>query len=93
MPGTLTFTKSCSGNDRTVNLSWGSSTDANFRGYRVYRSINSAAFVAIATSSTSTVSDAQPKTLDSIAYRVVGYDKAGNESNASNTISVSKNQC
>jgi prepilin-type N-terminal cleavage/methylation domain-containing protein len=93
VPGTLTYTKSCSGSNRTVNLSWGSSTDTNFRGYRIYRSINSGAWTAIGTSSTTTTSDTQSKTLDSIAYKVVGYDKAGNESNATNIISLTKNQC
>ena len=93
VPGTLTRTVSCSGADRTVHLSWGSSTDTNFKGYRVYQSINSAAWSAIATSSSTTANDTHKKSLDSVRYYVVGYDKAGNESNASNTISLSKNQC
>jgi len=93
VPGTLTFTKACSGTNRTVNLSWGSSTDTNFRGYRIYRSINSSSWIAIGTSSTTTTSDTQPKTYDSIAYKVVGYDRAGNESSATNIISLTKNKC
>lgn len=93
MPGTLTRTISCSGADRTVHLSWGSSTDTNFKGYRVYQSVNSAAWTAIGTSSTTTLTDTNKKNLDSVRYFVVGYDTAGNESNATNTISISKNQC
>lgn len=92
-PGTLTRAVACSGTDRTVQLSWGASTDTNFKGYRVYQSINSAAWGAIGTSSSSTFNDVHKKSLDSVRYYVVGYDKAGNESNASNTISLSKNQC
>jgi len=93
VPGTLSRTLSCASSNRTVHLSWGSSTDTNFKGYRVYRSINSAAWSAIGTSSTSTFTDSNKKALDSVRYFVVGYDKAGNESNATNTISIAKNQC
>lgn len=92
-PGTLTHSKSCSGNNRTVNLSWGSSTDTNFRGYRVYRSIDSAAWTPVITVSTTSASDTHLKTYDSVRFYVVGYDKAGNESIASNTIQLNKNQC
>jgi len=93
VPGTLSRTLSCAGSDRTVHLSWGSSTDTNFKGYRVYQSINSAAWSAIGTSSSSTFTDSNKKALDSVRYFVVGYDKAGNESNATNTISIAKNKC
>lgn len=92
-PGTLTHTKSCQGTSRTVNLSWGVSNDTNFRGYRVYRSINGEAWEAIGTVSTTNSSDTHPKNLDSVRYHVVGYDKAGNESDASNIVSLNKNQC
>ena len=92
-PGTLTRTISCSGSDRTVNLSWGSSTDTNFKGYRVYQSINNGTWTAIGTSSTTLMTDVHKKSLDSVRYFVVAYDKAGNESNATNTIALSKNQC
>jgi prepilin-type N-terminal cleavage/methylation domain-containing protein len=92
-PGTLTRTVSCSGNSRTVNLSWGASTDANFRGYRVYKSINNGDWFALITVSLTSVSDTDSKGLDSLRYQVVGYDKAGNESHETNTISLNKNQC
>lgn len=93
VPGTLSRTLSCSGNDRTASLSWGTSTDTNFSGYRVYRSIDSGAWTVLTTTSGSTASDTHLKTLDSVRYKVVGYDKAGNESDETNTISLSKNQC
>jgi len=92
-PGTLTRTISCSGANRTVNLTWGVSTDTNLLGYRLYKSTNGGAWTAITTTSTLTTSDTDKKSLDSVSYRVVGYDKAGNESTPSNVISLSKNQC
>jgi len=93
VPGTLAKSVSCSGADRTVVLTWGSSTDTNLKGYRIYRSINSGPWTAIGTSSTTTSTDSHKKGLDSVRYHVVGYDKAGNESNATNTVSLSKNKC
>jgi prepilin-type N-terminal cleavage/methylation domain-containing protein len=92
-PGTLTRTVSCSGTDRTVSLSWGISTDTNLLGYRLYKSTNGGSYTAITTTSTLITSDTDKKTLDSVSYKIVGYDKAGNESAASNVISLSKNQC
>jgi hypothetical protein len=93
VPGTLGRTVSCAGNQRTVTISWGVSTDTNFRGYRVYRSTDGASWSALTTSSASAVSDTTAKTLDSLRYYVVGYDKAGNESDATNVVSLAKNQC
>ena len=84
---------SCSGTNRTVVLTWGSATDTNLKGYRVYQSINSGTWQAIGTSSTTTSSDTHKKSLDSVRYYVVAYDKAGNESNATNIVSLSKNKC
>ena len=77
-----------------MNLSWGISSDTNFRGYRIYRSTDGVTWsvfkqVAITTASDNTLK----KSLDSVRYYVVAYDKAGNESNATNTIALSKNQC
>jgi prepilin-type N-terminal cleavage/methylation domain-containing protein len=92
-PGGLSKTVSCAGANRTVNLSWGISTDTNLLGYRLYKSTNGGSYTAITTTSTLTTSDTDKKSLDSISYKVVGYDKAGNESVASNVISLSKNQC
>ena len=94
VPGTLTRTVSCSGANRTVNLSWGIATDTNLRGYRVYRSTDGVTWSVFTQVSLTNASDATlKKALDSDRYYVVAYDKAGNESNATNTIALSKNQC
>lgn len=93
VPGTLARTVSCSGNNRTVTLSWGASTDAHFSGYRVYVSTNSGAWTMLTSTSMNSHSDAHLKTLDSVRYRAVGYDEAGNESVETNVVSLSKNQC
>jgi prepilin-type N-terminal cleavage/methylation domain-containing protein len=92
-PSTLTKTVSCSGVDRTVTMQWGVSTDTYFLGYRVYKSTNGGSWTAITTTSTLYTSDTDKKSLDSVSYYVVGYDKAGNESAQSNVISLSKNTC
>ncbi|MCZ7526128.1 MAG: prepilin-type N-terminal cleavage/methylation domain-containing protein [Acidimicrobiia bacterium] len=92
-PGTLARTVSCAGSNRTVTLYWGLSTDTNFRGYRLYRSTNNEAFEAVGTFTGTTTSETHAKKLDSVRYHVVGYDKAGNESDATNEIVLSKNQC
>jgi hypothetical protein len=93
VPGTLAKTVSCSGSDRTVTLSWGASTDANFSGYRIYVSTNSGAWTVLSTTSLVSETTTNKKSLDSVRYYVVGYDKAGNESDATNIASLSKNQC
>lgn len=93
VPGTLSRTVSCSGNSRTVNLTWGSSTDTNFRGYRIYKRVNGAAWLELATVSSTFRADTDSKAYDSLQYYVVGYDKAGNESTPTNTVSLAKNQC
>jgi large repetitive protein len=94
VPGTLSRTVSCSGTNRTVTLSWGIATDANLRGYRVYRSTDGVTWSVFTQVGVTTASDnTLNKTLDSVRYYVVAYDKAGNESNATNTIALSKNQC
>jgi hypothetical protein len=93
VPGTLARTLSCTGNDRTVTLAWGASTDTNFNGYRIYVSTNSGAWTVLSTTSLVQETTTNLKTLDSVRYYVVGYDKAGNESDATNIVSLSKNQC
>jgi hypothetical protein len=92
VPGTLTRTASCAGSDRTVVLFWGASTDTNFRSYRIYWNTGSG-WSELSTTNALSYSHTHKKSLDTISYYVVGYDKAGNESNATNTISLSKNQC
>jgi hypothetical protein len=92
-PGTLTRTVSCAGSNRTVNLSWGASSDAHLVGYRVYRSTDGTTWQTVATTTATTASNTQSKTLSSVRFYVKAYDKAGNQSNATNTITLSKNQC
>jgi hypothetical protein len=92
-PGTLTRTVSCPGSDRAVHLSWGVSTDDNLHGYRVYKSTDGTTWSAIDTASSLSYDDVHKKNLDSVRFYVVAYDRAGNESNATNTVSLSKNQC
>lgn len=93
VPGTLSRTVACEGSDRTVNLSWGTSTDANFRGYRVYKRIDGGPWSELGTVSATSRSDTDKKSYDSLQYYVVGYDKAGNQSNGTNIVSLAKNQC
>jgi prepilin-type N-terminal cleavage/methylation domain-containing protein len=93
VPGTLTRTVACSGSDRTVTLSWGAATDTNFRGYRVYRSTDGVTWEAVSSASSFSYTETHKKSLDSVRFYVVAYDRAGNESNATNTVSLSKNQC
>ncbi|MDQ1520837.1 MAG: hypothetical protein QOI55_1910, partial [Actinomycetota bacterium] len=93
VPGTLNRTVSCSGSNRTVHLSWGFSTDVNLRGYRVYKSTDGVSWQAIDTASSYSYNDVHKKGLDSVRFYVVAYDRAGNQSDATNTTSLSKNQC
>lgn len=93
VPGTLTRTASCSGNDRTVTLNWGVSTDTNWLGYRAYKSENGADYTLLGSVATLSISDTHSKSLTSVAFRVTGYDKAGNEGNPTNVITLAKNQC
>src|SRR5262249_29417462 len=92
-PSFLNRTVSCSGSNRTVNLSWGISNDTNFTGYRVYRSTDGVTWSALLTTSSTAASDTHKKALDSVRYKVVGYDKAGNESLPTAIVSLVKNQC
>jgi prepilin-type N-terminal cleavage/methylation domain-containing protein len=96
-PGTVTSSLSCSGNDRTVAISWFASSDAegNLRGYRVWRSTNSGPWSLLSAVSTTSYSDTHAKNLDSVRYYVVAYDKAGNVSAQapSPVLSFGKNQC
>lgn len=93
VPGTLTRSVSCSGSDRTVSLSWNTASDTNLSGYRAYRSVNNGAWEMIRATTGTTHSDTHKKNLDSVRYYAVAYDNAGNESDATNEISLAKNQC
>jgi prepilin-type N-terminal cleavage/methylation domain-containing protein len=93
-PGTLQYSMSCQGSTRNTTLSWSWSSDTNFQGYRVYRSTDGGAtWQVIATTAALTASDSTTKTISSTQYKVVGYDKAGNESSPTNVLSFGKNQC
>lgn len=92
-PTSFNRTVTCSGQNRTVTMTWSLSSDANFVGYRLYRSTDGVTWSALLTTTSTSAADTHKKSLDSVRYYVVGYDKAGNESNASSTISLVKNQC
>jgi hypothetical protein len=92
-PGTLSRVLSCSGANRSVTLAWGVATDTNLRGYRVYQSTNGVTFDALGTTSSTSYATSHKKSLDTVRYYIVAYDKAGNESDATNTISLAKNEC
>jgi chitin-binding protein len=92
-PGTLTRSASCSGSTRTVHLSWGAASDTNLVGYRVLRSTDGVTWQIVNSTTGTTATDSNSKTLTSVRFYIKAYDKAGNESNATNTITFSKNQC
>lgn len=92
-PGTLTRTVNCSKSSRTVNLGWGSSSDTNLVGYRVYRSTDGTTWQTVASTTGTATSNTHSKSLATVRFYIKAYDRAGNESNATNTISLSKNQC
>jgi prepilin-type N-terminal cleavage/methylation domain-containing protein len=91
-PGQLSDTISCSGVDRSVTLNWGTASGSPL-GYRVYESDNSGAWAVQTTSSLLTFTTTHKKALDSVRFYVAAYDAAGNESDATNIISIAKNQC
>ncbi|MFN2613378.1 MAG: hypothetical protein ABR552_00990 [Actinomycetota bacterium] len=93
VPGTLGRTVSCAGSDRTVSLSWGSSSDTNFLGYRVYKQVNGGGWTLLATTAQLSAQNTDQKSYDSVQYEVTAYDKAGNEGNPTNVVTLSKNQC
>jgi hypothetical protein len=91
--GTLSRTASCQGSNRTVALTWGLSTDTYLSGYRLYRSTDGTTWHIVSSTTGTTATDIHSKGLTSVRFYVKAYDKAGNESNATYTISLSKNQC
>lgn len=83
-PGSVVSSASCSGNDRTVTLSWVASSDGegNLRGYRVYRSTDGSTYSLVGSTHTTSYSETHSKNLESVRFYVVAYDKAGNVSEA-----------
>lgn len=92
-PGSFSRTVSCSGTTRTVTLAWSASTDTHLVGYRLYRSTDGVTWVLQTSTTSLSAVNTNSKSLTSVRYYVAGYDSAGNESNASSTISLAKNQC
>ena len=92
-PVSFTRTASCSGTNRTVILNWSTSFDTNLVGYRVYRSTGGATYTLLSTVATLTASNTHSKTLTSVRFYVIAYDKTGNTSNATTTITLAQNQC
>jgi hypothetical protein len=94
-PGNVVRTVSCSGSNRTATLSWIASTDTNLRGYRVYRSTDGSTWSQLGSTTSTSYANTHAKTLNSVRFYVVAYDKAGNISVAAPNpvISLAKNQC
>jgi hypothetical protein len=84
-----------SGSSRAINFTWdgNATTDANFLGYRLYKSIELASYTQLFTTGSQSASDTDSKSYSSVRYLVRAYDKAGNESLDSNALSFSKNSC
>ncbi len=92
-PASLSRTVSCSGSTRTVTLNWTASTDTYLTGYHVYVSSGGAYTLLTSTASLATTTTNSKTANTTISYYVKAYDAAGNESSASPTISLVKNQC
>ncbi len=92
-PGSLSRTVSCAGSNRTVTLSWTASTDTHLVGYHVYRSTDGVNWLLIGSTTSLSYSNTHSKGLTSVRFYVTAYDAAGNNSNASSIITLSKNQC
>jgi type II secretory pathway pseudopilin PulG len=92
-PGALVRSVACSGSNRTVSLSWSPSSDANLVGARLYRSTDGVSWQIVSSTTGTSAVDTHSKKLTSVRFYVKAYDKAGNESNATNTVTLSKNQC
>jgi prepilin-type N-terminal cleavage/methylation domain-containing protein len=96
-PSGVAHTVSCQGSNRTINITWGASSDAegNLKGYRVFRSTDAVNWTAIGTTSALTLSNTHSKNSTTMMFKLVAYDKAGNESASAPTppISLVKNQC
>jgi hypothetical protein len=78
-------------------LSWTASSDAesNLRGYRIFRSTDGTTWSQVGSTVSTTFSNTHSKSLTSVRFYVVAYDRAGNTSLAAPTpvISLAKNQC
>ena len=90
-----TVTCTISGSNRIVSLTWdgNATTDTNFLGYRVYKSIELGAYAQLLTTGSQSANDTDSKSYSSVRYVVRAYDRAGNESLDSNALPFSKNNC
>ena len=91
-PASISRTVSCSGSARTTVLTWSAATDLYLVGYHVYTSSDGTVWVLQSSTSALTTSTASSK-VSTTYYRVKAYDAAGNESSATSTIALAKNQC
>jgi hypothetical protein len=84
-----------SGSNRKVTLTWdgNAAADANFLGYRLYRSVNDAPYAVLKTVSGQSADDVHGWAENSVRFIVRAYDKAGNESGDSNVVSFTKSSC
>jgi prepilin-type N-terminal cleavage/methylation domain-containing protein len=96
-PSGVTYSISCSGPDRTIDIDWGASVDGegNLWGYRVEVSTDGSTWSQDGTTVSTSYSDVHKKNSTSIRFRVAAYDRAGNSSETapSPAISLVKNQC
>jgi prepilin-type N-terminal cleavage/methylation domain-containing protein len=100
-PTTITtFFAACTskGSTATVNLTWSPSTDLNLQGYRVYISTDGGitwSQAGITATNVITFQDTitKPNGNSTVQYKVVGYDKAGNESNSSPVVALANKDC
>jgi hypothetical protein len=94
MPGSFGLA-SCTkhGNDRTFTFTWTASSDTNFLGHRLYRSIDSGGYTAIGTVAGNSISDTVNQNLEQVRYYAVGYDSAGNESNDTEILTFGRKVC
>jgi hypothetical protein len=59
----------------------------------VYRSTDGVSWSIVSSTTGLSASDTSAKSLTSLRFAIAAYDRAGNESTTSNTITLAKNQC
>lgn len=85
-PGNLSAT--VADNDK-VRLSWSVSTDnMALKGYKIYRGLENSGFTWITSTTNNYYNDTDLTAKKDYKYYIISYDEAGNESAASNTVTV-----